>query len=340
MSEMMESCVTDSVVTQKYTLNEWVSVWLNEILPGVVKPSTLSMYEDTMKRHILPELGGQTLEMLTASEVKKWLARLRVTAVPGTINETMTEGTVRNTLSVLSGCMRDAQRRGLIKENPCLEPSWTIPARNVNENRAWLNEDQIILLEPLLLRHQNKDGYPVGVAFLLVLYTGLLMSEAAALRWKDVDFSKKILTVRYMVMQTRSLNKEESRCYLEKAVGARNRNVPIPDGFCVQLAQIRGQFQKGGEDLVVDSSGEEPMRLDRLRSSLLRRGKSIGIERLTPQLLRDTYAMRAVQAGATSDVIAELMGFSSSQQVVRRYMPKRKTDRRELVNRMYSWKGI
>lgn len=40
-------------------------------------------------------------------------------------------------------------------------------------------------------------------------------------------------------------------------------------------------------------------------------------------------------AGATSDTIAELMGFASSQQVIRRYMPKTVTDKRELMKKMF-----
>lgn len=45
--------------------------------------------------------------------------------------------------------------------------------------------------------------------------------------------------------------------------------------------------------------------------------------------------MKAVRAGATSDVLAELMGFASPQQVVRRYMPRVSEDKRLLIDRMF-----
>lgn len=318
-----------------YTLNEWVYLWIKEVLPGVVKQSTLLMYGETMGRHILPALGDKKLEELTAREVKSWLDWLRTADVPGTMNETMTEGTVRNTLSVLSGCMRDAQRYGLIDRNPCLEPAWIIPARNVSESHDWLTEEQIGLLEPLLLQYKNEEGYPLGIGFLLVLYTGMPMSEAAALRWKDINLPEKVLNIHYFVSLTKSLEKEDEEYHLEAATGRRKREVPIPDVLCTRLADIRSQFDVAEEDFVVDPFQKEPVRLDRMRSALSRRGKSVGIGKVTPQMLRDTYAMRAVQVGATSDVIAELMGFASSQQVVRRYMPKRTVDKQELVNRMY-----
>lgn len=319
------------------TLKDWVYVWLREILPGVVKQTTQIMYGETMERHILPVLGDKKLRDIMPSDVKKWLDYLRIENVPGTVNETMTEGTVRNTLSVLSGCMRDAQRYGLITQNPCLEPSWTLQTRNINESHEWLTEEQIALLEPLLLQYQSEEGYPLGIGFQLVLYTGLLMSEAVALRWKDIDFSKKTLEVRYFVSLTKSLESTalDIEYHLEKAVGRRRREVPIPNVFLKKLEEVHRKFPGGEEDFVLYSPDHKVVRLDRMRSALMRKGKSAGIEKVTPQMLRDTYAMRAVEAGATSDVIAELMGFASSQQVVRRYMPKRTVDKQELVNRMY-----
>lgn len=319
------------------TLNDWVYVWVREILSGIVKPTTQVMYGETMERHILPELGEKKLKDITVSDVKQWMEGLRTERVPGTIYETMTEGTVRNTLSVLSGCMRDAQKYGLIHENPCLEPSWTLPARNVGERREWLTEGQVKLLEPVLLQYRTEEGYPLGIGFLLVLYTGLLMSEAAALRWKDIDFSGKSLKVQYFVSLARSLESAvpDTEYHLEKAVGRRRREVPVPRMFLEKLADVRRDFSCEEEEFVLRTDDRKAVRLDRLRSALLRRGRNAGIEQVTPQMLRDTYAMRAVEAGATSDVIAELMGFASSQQVIRRYMPKKTVDKQELVNRMY-----
>lgn len=319
------------------TLEEWVYIWLRDVQPRVIKQSTLLMYGETMERHILPSFGGMNLKAITAFEVSRWLNRLRVEEVPGTINEKMTEGTVRNTLSVLSGCMRDAQKYGLIEKNPCLEPAWIVPAKNLNESRDWLDEGQVAALEPLLSQYRNEQGYPIGVGFQLVLYTGLFMSEAVALRWKDIDFSREILTVHSFVSLTKSLkpNGNGTKYRLEPATGRREREVPIPEFFAKRLLEIQEQFESDENTFVVNPYDPEPMRLDRMRSALLRKGNSAGIKKITPQKLRDTYAMRAVHAGATSDVIAELMGFASPQQVVRRYMPKAAVDKRELVNRMY-----
>lgn len=319
------------------TLEEWSYVWLREVLPGVVKQSTRTMYGETMARHILPRLGKTHLKELTASKVSGWLDMLRTDTVPGTVSENMTEGTVRNTLSVLSGCMRDAQKYGFIEKNPCLEPAWVLKPRNLNESRDYLKEDQIAVLDQVFEQCRSKEGYPEGLGFELSLYTGVFLSEAAALKWGDVDLRDEVLHIRYFVVLSRDLEHSggETSYELEEVMGRKKREVPIPQFFARRLRDIRSQFACGEETFVLDPYRPEPVSLDRMRSVLARKSRQAGLGRVTPQMLRDTYAMRAVHAGASSDVIAELMGFASPRQVVRRYMPGATTDKKELINQMY-----
>ena len=320
------------------TLEDWVYVWLRSVLPHVVKETTIRMYAETMERHILPALGDRKLEDLTEEAVSGWLRGLESMPLAGTQNGHMTEGTVRNTLSVLSGCMKDAQKSGLIDRNPCIGPSWTLQGRNVWERREWLSEEQVRILEPELSAYQDEEGYPIGLGFRLVLYTGISLSEAAALRWRDVDLERKRLRLEYFVSVKRELGTggaEERHYELEALSGRKRREVPVPDFIAEQLEQVKREYHGEPDDFVLGGSEKKPVRMDRMRAVLMRRAQACGMGSVTPRMLRDTYAIRAVRAGASSDMIAELMGFASSQQVIRRYMPKNVTDKSELVKKMF-----
>jgi len=321
-----------------YTLNDWVGVWIENVLPNVVKETTICMYAETMERHILPLLGQTPLTKMTEKTVEDWVKKLKEMPVPGTQNGRMTEGTVRNTLSVLSGCLRDAQKYGLMGQNPCPGVAWSLEGRNINEHREWLSEEQIEELEPILAAYQDESGYPIGLGFQLVLYAGITLSEAAALRWQDVDPKNETLQVKnFIAVRRERQNAGEDRRYeMQSLTGRKQRSVPVPEFLMCKLVQVRKDFQAGEEDFVLSRSDREPVRVDRMRAALLRRGNSCGMGTVTPRMLRDTYAMRAVQAGATSDMIAELMGFASSQQVIRRYMPKTAADKKDLVNKMFA----
>lgn len=321
-----------------HTLKEWVYVWIQNVLPNVIKETTICMYAEIMEHHILPLLGKMELKAITEETVKNWVRSLKEIPVSGTQTGTMTEGTARNTLSVLSGCMRDAQKYGLIAENPCSGAAWILEGKNVNEHQEWLSAEQVGELEPFFASYKDEDGYPIGLGFQLVLYTGITLSEAAALRWRDVDLEYGTLYVRNFVALRRGVqdNGGERRYETESLTGRKQREVPVPEFLMEQLQQVRKEYQAKDEDFVLCKSDREPVRMDRMRAALLRKGNCCGMGTVTPRMLRDTYAMRAVQAGATSDMIAELMGFASSQQVIRRYMPKKVTNKRDLVNKMFA----
>lgn len=324
-------------LSQICTLSDWVYVWLREVLPNVVKGTTIRMYAETMSHHVFPALGGKELDAVTGEVVREWVQQLYRLAVPGTRSGQMTEGTIRNILSVLSGCMRDAQKYGLIGKNPCLESAWTLKGRNVSERREWLSEEQVQILEPVLADYKDEDGYPVGIGFQLVLYAGVTLSEAAALRWKDVDYEQGQIRVDHFVALKRELRgTEEERSYeVEPLAGRKRREVPVPQFLIEQLHQVQASYEGKAEDFVLCRSEREPVRMDRMRAALMRKSDSCGMGTVTPRMLRDTYAMRAVHAGAGSDMIAELMGFASPQQVIRRYMPEASVDKRELVKKMF-----
>lgn len=198
--------------TQIHTLKEWVYVWIREVLQGVVKPTTIRMYAETMEHHIFPALGEEQLQGLSGEKLEAWLALLSRQSVTGTRTGKMTEGTVRNVLSVLSGSLRDAQKYGLIDNNPCLDVHFFEKKDQSSDCRSWLQPEQILQLEPVLVSYKDEDGYPLGLGFQLVLYTGITLSEAAALRWKDVDFQEKILNIRYFVAMKRSRPEDERVC--------------------------------------------------------------------------------------------------------------------------------
>ena len=321
--------------TQIRTLKEWVYVWIREVLEGVVKATTIRMYAETMEHHIFPLLGEQELQNLSGETLEDWLDSLSRLSVTGTKNGKMTEGTVRNILSVLSGSLRDAQKYGLIDHNPCLDVHFFEKKGDSGDCHAWLDSEQIRQLEPVLVSYKDEDGYPLGLGFQLVLYTGITLSEAAALRWENVNFQERTLQVGYFVAVKR-VRPEDDRVYeLEKLTGRKKRIVPVPDFMMRTLKNLKENYQGRPEDFVLGNQAKEPVRVDRMRAALQRRSHMCGMDTVTPRMLRDTYAMRAVQAGATSDLIAELMGFASSQQVIRRYMPAGKMNERELLNRMF-----
>ncbi len=322
--------------TRIHTLREWAYIWLREVLEGVIKATTIQMYAETMERHIFPTLGKQKLKNLSGAKLDEWLNHLSKYSVPGTVNGKMTEGTIGNILSVLRGCLRDAQKYGLIEQNPCLDVHFFDNKGSREDCIIWLDQKQIDQLEHVWASYQDEEGYPMGLGFQLVLYTGITLSEAAALQWKNVDLQNKTLNICcFVVAKKERLEDGRAEC-LEKLTGCRNRKVPIPEFMEQILKNLKEKYQAKPEAFVLSNRTKEPLQINHMRAVLKRHSDMCDMKPVvTPRILRDTYAMRAVQAGAASDLIAQLMGFASPNQVLRRYMPVNDKNAREIIERMF-----
>ena len=176
----------------------------------------------------------------------------------------------------------------------------------------------------------------MGLGFQLVLYTGITLSEAAALQWKNVDLQNKTLNICcFVVAKKERLEDGRAEC-LEKLTGCRNRKVPIPEFMEQILKNLKEKYQAKPEAFVLSNRTKEPLQINHMRAVLKRHSDMCEMKpAVTPRILRDTYAMRAVQAGAASDLIAQLMGFASPNQVLRRYMPVNDKNAREIIERMF-----
>ncbi len=317
------------------TLDDWVYLWIREILPNAVKERTRLMYGETMERHILPHIGTLKLSDLTAERINRWINTLKMQKMPCTMEGKMKEGTVRNTLSILSGCLRDAQKRGLIKENPCIEVAEVMTSRNVYEEKEWLTSEEIVGLQPEFSAYRAENDYPIGIAYELILYTGISLSEVLTLQWKDVCEDARTLQIRSVLVLRNTTRADSGFFEVEELRGHRKRNVPVPEKLMEKLRKIRIQYQRTGEEYVVSEMGDSLLRQDRFRTYLMRCSKRKLKRNVTPRMLRDTYAIYALKAGADSDTVAGLLGFSSSKQIIRRYMPEKVMNQQQIVESVY-----
>ena len=119
-----------------------------------------------------------------------------------------------------------------------------------------------------------------------LLLTGARREEMATLKWADVDFVWRKLTI---------ANKVEA-----------TRTIPLSD----YLAEILGQLPRVGE--YVFASGSKSGRLTDTRASHAKALNSAGIAGLTIHGLRRSFSLLGEAAGAPAGAIAQVMGHKPS----------------------------
>lgn len=147
-----------------------------------LEPSTLAMYEQHLRLHIVPFLGAKRLNQLTKPMIEDFRDTL--------LDSGRSRAITRKILGSLSSLVKEAQRKGFVAQNV---------AEDVTAKRS--SRDKVKVVPPskehmrTLLATAAK-ARPMDHPLLLVLiFAGLRASEVRALPWSNVDLKHGLITV-------------------------------------------------------------------------------------------------------------------------------------------------
>jgi integrase len=165
---------------ERRTTTDFLRWWYREVLPGTVKESTARDYVWVLETYVIPAIGRHRLAKLTPDHVH---AMLRAMDERG-----LSAGTRRLTRSILRRALTTAERFGHVPRNVA---SLTEPPRVASTKLA----DSLTIEEvKAVLETARNDRFAALAEIALAL--GLRKGEALALRWDDLDFEHRTITVR------------------------------------------------------------------------------------------------------------------------------------------------
>ena len=262
--------------------------WINAQVQ--VKPSTLSGYQLSLDRYVLPAWGDRRLTEVGHGEVQAWVSAL---------SEKLAPSTVRQVYFVLAAIMKFAIRDGRITRDPT--DGIQLP-RDRPKRRGYLDHGQVRVLSDACGEYSDL------VTFLA--YTGLRWGECAALRVKSIDQRRARVHVEESLTDVRGeLIRGTPKTHEQ-------RSVPIP-GFVLTLIAARLDGRGLDEPLFATARGLE-MRGGNFRRRIFNPALADVQEQdptfptITVHDLRHTAASLAVSAGANVKTVQRMLGHSSA----------------------------
>lgn len=208
------------------TFGELTSTWLDQVAKVTLKESGFKSYEAMCRLHLVPAFGDRPIDEITSCEMQGYVA--------DRVRSGSSERTVSNERHVMKRLMAYAVEHGFIESNPVTSvasPRQEPAASGV----GYLTPDQ---LQRLITA--TPPAWRILIA--MACMTGLRKGEQLALRFSDVDFDKRTISV----SKTIKLGKVTSP-KMHWSIGVvplpeslvpllkeRRRKVPDPDGliFC------------------------------------------------------------------------------------------------------------
>ena len=221
---------------QTTTVNDAIAGWKQNGWDDL-SPVTVRRYENIWKVHIERSIGKERIATLTPYEVERYFRRLKA---GGAGRET-----VRYVRSVLNRSCRLARKWSAnTLPNPIAEselPTWAI-----SERPEPVRAPSVLEVQALLRQAQDLD-LRYATCLRVIAATGSRRGEACALRWSDIDWKARTITIDESVVASRggaTLKSPKTRASI--------RAVAVDESTLAQLQSLRSEQKRLATDAAVD----------------------------------------------------------------------------------------
>jgi integrase len=286
------------IPTDRSTVAEFLHRWLQEYAEPNTQPATYKRYEEFVRLHIIPNIGDKSLQKLAPWHLQNLYT---------TLKKTHSGQTVLKVHRLLHLALKHARRWQIIQVNV----AELVPPPKTEEFIPFVADHKGI--QRLL---DASEGMFTETLVYLGLVTGLRQGELLGLRWSDIDFDRRVISVR------RSAQWLPGRSVAFKAPKTRRslRTVPITDDTVTKLKSHRARQKEArlvakrkwsDENPVFSNDKGEPMAPSWVRSQWERLRLKADLPKMRFHDLRHSHATILLQAGANPKVISERLGHSS-----------------------------
>lgn len=324
-------------------LDTWYQEWMNVYKYDTIRENTKQYYNYVYSKHISPTLGNFQLSKITQLDIKKLLKSLDKN---GYGYET------RNKVRIL---LVDIFNKALINEYVRKNPAKGIALKRNEEveRRVLSEEEQAIFFD-------YSKGTFYDNFFVTAIMTGMRIGEIAALRWKDIDWDKRVIHIRRtLIYQKFEGDTKKEFHFGDPKTNTSVRDIPINKQCEVALkrqymqksivsgkAPITKKVDPEFSDLLFTTRYNTPINSQIISDAIKRIVTEINymrdyldeIETFSAHCFRHTFATRCFEAGIMPKTVQAYLGHATLQMTMDLYtsvMPKYMASEMEKVEDVF-----
>ena len=301
--------MSNIIITGECTFEEIANQWLDWKRERV-KESSLAVYDQCLRKQILPDLGHVLLADLTESTCNELLKR-KIEQGNSRNQSPLSWKTVSDMRSVLHMVLLYASNHGF-PQLAAIHLTLKTPMQSDMQVLTW--DEQSLLME-YLVAHLSS----VNLGILIAMFSGLRIGELCGLRWSDFDFRYGIIRVSRTVIRIRDITGETGNKTKLKITNPKTahsiRTIPIPSDIITIIEPLCGD--QDSYLLTGTHQFMEPRRLhDKFKAIL----KTVGLPDYRFHALRHAFASRCIEQNFDIKTLSEIMGHSSVKITMDRYV--------------------
>jgi integrase len=259
---------------------------------------TLELYESYLRTHIVPEIGHIPLAKLSAHDIEMFLGSLH--------EKGLAAATIKRIFSVVFAALNAAETKDIITKNVASK----VEKPQVSRRRELVVWDPAFVSDFL---ERTKPDSRYWIAGYLAVMTGMRQGEILGLRWADIDFEKRILTIQQTVNRHREIKSGAKTKQSMRSVALSPDTIEVLKEHRQLIIQERVALGPDyqNNDLVVCTHFGGPTTQRAIQKMWTSSLKKTGAPKITFHDLRHTHASLLIKQGVHIKVISERLGHSS-----------------------------
>lgn len=301
------------------SFQEISKIWCDARRP-IVKHSTMCAYMLTLQTHLLPCFG--TMKVITESDVQQFILDKFSTG--------LARKTIKDLVAVLKSIVKYGGKHKIFPfeewevEYPTNTNARRLPILALNHQR--------ILMSYLIEKPTSQN-----IGILLSLCTGMRIGEVCALKWEDVDFSQKIITVKHTVGRIYNCeSKSTEKINSSPKTSNSYREIPISKQLLLSLKIVK----KTSLSLFVVGNSIHSKEPRSYRDYFARLLKRLNIPPIVFHGLRHTFATRCIESQCDYKTVSVILGHSNVATTLNLYVHPNLNQKKRCIERMSKLLGI
>ena len=275
------------------SLTSYIAEWLTTFKQTTVKQSTYDRLLTSVKALEGFEIATMPIGEITCIDIQRY------------VNELIKRGyglsTIKKQMRIVTAPLKQASALHIISKDPGIGirlPSRYNVAKPERLIEAYTDEEQTALRS--VLYNGQRAGYS---AIILMIETGLRVGEALALRWQDVQLTRKRIYVRNTVV--RLANRKQS--FVQDSVKSESsrRTVPLTPEAIRLLERL---YERRKNEWVFTNRDGERLSYEALRYQTRIACQEAGIEYRGEHVFRHTFATNCYHKGIDVKILSRLLG--------------------------------
>lgn len=286
---------TGTFASENMLFSAWFTYWIDEIKGNRLAYRTQESYRYLYKSFIQPVLGNLTLDKIKPIHCQHVLKTME--------KKGLADSGIKKTRTIMKDCLESAVENRIISFNPV--------SRSVNAKGAPTKERYVLSKreQEAFLEEAKKCVHYEVYAF--VLATGLRYGELCGLKWEDVNFRKRTISVKRTLLYRPDLKRFVEK---EPKSKAGYRTIPLTDGAMDILKSIYARelpIVLGYQNYIFRNSCGKPAQKSEYNKALKVIMKNLQLPPISMHNLRHTFATRCIEAGMRPKTLQRILGHAS-----------------------------